>query len=228
MLSITDAESQTELIKSSFQQCICVSEVHTFVDIINEALRGEADESNDISKECDLDRSQVRAIMDNCHIRLVSILEGILYESIKYKVHVDCAHAARELCYGSKKPLEAILMVLNKIPEDADWSDTKSVGVHRDGCFQWIKATFGMKWSMSVGYPIMLERVRRVMESQLAAESQTEAKDKSERPAKRARVETTPQVLRRSARLKAMKRARVETTPPVLLRSARLKAMKLG
>ena len=41
-------------------------------------------------------------------------------------------------------------------------------------------------------------------------------------------VETTPQVLRRSARLKAMKRARVETTPPVLLRSARLKAMKLG
>lgn len=204
MLSITDAESQTKLIKSSFQQPYD-SEARTFVDIINEALRGGADESNDTRKECELDQSQVRAIMDNCHSRLVSTLEGILYESVKYEFHVDCAQEARELCYGAKRPLEAILMVLDKIPADADWSDTKSIGVHRDGCFQWIKATFGMKWSMSVGYPIMLERVRRVMESRLAAEPQTEAKDKAKRPAKRARVETTPQVLRRSARPKAVK-----------------------
>ena len=185
MLSIKDADSGTDRITSSFSQSID-SKATGFAEIIREAL----DQSAENDQEDEIDSSDMRSILNLCHKQLVYTLEGVLYESIKYEFDIDCAYEARELCYASTRPLDALLMVLDKIPRDAEWSDTKNIGLHRDGEFKWVKATFGMKWSMAVGYPIMLERVRRRMESKLKAVSTSEEEDGPERPAKRSRTQT--------------------------------------
>ena len=115
----------------------------------------------------DITRAEVLAVRHAVYEYLVEMLEGLLYQTGHFKVPIasKVALKARRLCYRSNLPMDAIATVLGHIPLDADWSDKKNIYQEKNGVVDWYKATFDEVYSIWIGYPIMLERLRRTLDA---------------------------------------------------------------
>ena len=112
-------------------------------------------------------RAEVLAVRHAVYEYLVDMLEGLLYGVGHFNVPIahKVALKARRLCYRSNLPIDAIATVLDHIPPDADWSDKKNIYKEKNGVVDWYKATFAEAHSVWIGYPIMLERLRRTLDA---------------------------------------------------------------
>jgi hypothetical protein len=196
IMSISDKTTGKKLYSTTYTGSM-ESTAATFTDVIREALDAE----DPGAFEDDLDRIQYFRLRKMCHKHLSMTMERLFLQAASFKCDaVNCHYDAHMMCYGKNRPMDGLMMVLDCIPDDAEWSDTNSIGMHKDGKFQWVKAPFCMAWSMNVGYPIMMERLRRALDCKLqdkrggAHEAEGAERPENEGveeggPAKRVRVE---------------------------------------
>lgn len=84
----------------------------------------------------------------------------LLLECEQFYPDLKCREAAVALA-ENKCYFEALVMITEEVPPNTAWRLDKNIGYNDSNGFAWHAATISQVWSMKVGYPIMLEAIKR-------------------------------------------------------------------
>ena len=89
----------------------------------------------------------------------------ILLEQCKtFYPNIKCRNLAMEMM-KSGFTYHALVMIMSEIPAKTPWSTNKSMGYDDGSGFAWHAPTLSHTWNMRVGYPIMLEALKRMVDN---------------------------------------------------------------
>jgi hypothetical protein len=88
----------------------------------------------------------------------------LLEECKTFYPAIKCRNLAMELM-SSGRSYHALVMIMSEIPAKTAWSEAKSMGYDDGSGFAWHAPTLSQTWNMRVGYPIMIEALKRMVEN---------------------------------------------------------------
>ena len=88
----------------------------------------------------------------------------LLLECEQFYPDLECRDAAVALA-ENKCYFEALVMIAKEVPPNTAWRLDKNIGYNDSSGFAWHAATISQVWGMKVGYPIMLEAIKRKVAS---------------------------------------------------------------
>ena len=161
--SVVNKATNKQLFEMSFQRPFHAS---FSGDIYKELTREDTwDHCKITPNECTPD--ELRGVLQEIEQRSYIEAHNLIAQCDLFYPNLKCREAATSLM-ESQSSFLALVMLMSEIPAKTPWSTRKSMGYDDGTGFGWHAPSFSMEWNMRVGYPIMVEALKRKVEEMLA------------------------------------------------------------